>query len=110
MIRCDPRAYAQCPTHDACGPCAADCEYMEGSACDLFNQHILSHTMTNGDRVRAMSDDKLARTAAKEVTARIVEMMATRRLEFSHTEKELIEYHLYHHYLRQIKQRAEVQI
>lgn len=31
MMKCDPRAYAKCPTRQYCGPSAADCEFMEGS-------------------------------------------------------------------------------
>jgi len=59
MMKCDPRAYAQCPTHQYCGTCAADADFMEGSECDKFNQAVLSKPMTNADRIRAMSDEEM---------------------------------------------------
>lgn len=60
MIKCDPRAYAKCQTRQYCGPSAADCDYMEGSECDRFNQLVLSRPMINGDRIRSMTDNDLA--------------------------------------------------
>lgn len=42
MLKCDPRAYAECPTRQYCGASAADCDFMEGSECDQFNQQVLS--------------------------------------------------------------------
>lgn len=40
MLRCSPEAFAQCPTRKYCGSSSADCEFMEGSECDKFNQEI----------------------------------------------------------------------
>lgn len=60
MLKCDPRAFAQCPGHKYCGSCATDATFMEGSECDKFNQSVLSKPMTNADRIRAMSDEALA--------------------------------------------------
>lgn len=108
VIRCDPRAYAQCPTHEACGPCAADCEYMEGSDCDLFNQHILSRPMTGGDKIRAMSNDEMARAAAKEVLARSTEFLASNGRGFSATEMAWLGNRLYDHYYSVLNLPAEV--
>ena len=65
MLKCDPRAFAQCPGHQYCGSCAAEVGFMEGSECDKFNQSILSKPMTNADRIRAMSDEELAKVPAK---------------------------------------------
>ena len=61
MLKCDPRAFAQCPGHKYCGSCATDATFMEGSECDKFNQSVLSKPMTNADRIRAMSDEELAK-------------------------------------------------
>lgn len=41
MMKCDPRAFAQCPGHQYCSPCAAEAVFMEGSECDKFNQAVL---------------------------------------------------------------------
>lgn len=43
-MKCDPVAYAKCPTRQYCGPSAACCEYMEGSECDEFNRAVLSRS------------------------------------------------------------------
>ena len=67
MMKCDPRAYAKCPTHKYCGGCAADAEFVECSECDKFNQSVLSKPMTNADRIRAMSDEELYLLAKKQI-------------------------------------------
>lgn len=60
MIKCDPRAKARCPFKNPC--CGDETAYfVEGSECDEFNKKILSPPPTNADRIRAMSDDELAR-------------------------------------------------
>lgn len=41
-MKCDPMAYAKCPTRQYCGSSAADCCFTEGSECDQFNQQVLS--------------------------------------------------------------------
>lgn len=58
MIPCNPRAFVRCPYHRQCDGAA---EYAEGSACDNFNQKILEQPMTNADRIRAMSDEEMAK-------------------------------------------------
>ena len=60
MVKCDPRAYAKCPTKQYCAPSADGCEFVNGSECDQFNRKVLSQPMTNADRIRAMSDEGLA--------------------------------------------------
>ena len=56
MLKCDPRAFAQCPGHQYCGSCAAEVGFMEGSECDKFNQSILSKPITIADRIRTTDD------------------------------------------------------
>lgn len=58
MLRCSPEAFAKCPTRHICGN-IQEATFMEGSECDLFNRSIASKPMTNGDRIRAMSDEEL---------------------------------------------------
>lgn len=60
VIKCDPRAYAKCPTRIFCGACAAEADYIEGSECDRFNQKVLSQPQTLADRIRAMTDEDMA--------------------------------------------------
>ena len=59
VIKCHPRAYAQCPTRYLCES-LNEAEFMEGSECDKFNQQILNQPMANADRIRCMSDEELA--------------------------------------------------
>lgn len=60
MIKCDPRAKAKCPFKDPC--CGEEDGYfVEGSDCDKFNQEVLAPPPTNADRIRAMSDEELAK-------------------------------------------------
>lgn len=59
MKKCDPKAFAKCPTHHLCGT-PEDSTFADGSECDKFNQQILHQHMTNADRIRAMSDEELA--------------------------------------------------
>ena len=59
MVKCDPKAFAKCPTRHLCGT-PEDATFAPGSDCDKFNQRVLLQPMTNADRVRAMSDDDLA--------------------------------------------------
>lgn len=58
IIKCHPRAYAQCPHRHLC--CSLnDADFAEGSECDKFNQKILDQPMTNADRIRGMTDKEL---------------------------------------------------
>ncbi|MGN0180417.1 MAG: hypothetical protein ACI4DY_13420 [Monoglobaceae bacterium] len=64
MIKCDPRAKARCPFKNPC--CGDETAYfVEGSECDEFNQIILAPPPTNADRIRAMSDEELAKMLYK---------------------------------------------
>ena len=58
MKRCDPKARAKCPDGKQCELYA---EFADGSECDKFNEKVLSQPMTNADRIRAMSDEELAK-------------------------------------------------
>lgn len=60
MMKCDPKAFAKCPTRHLCGT-PEDATFEAGSDCDKFNQQILFQPMTNADRIRAMSDEELAK-------------------------------------------------
>jgi hypothetical protein len=59
MLRCSKEAIAACPDRKNCG-CIEEATFTEGSECDEFNRKIDSHTLTNADRIRAMSDEELA--------------------------------------------------
>lgn len=59
MLRCSPEAFAKCPTRHICGN-IQDATFTEGSECDLFNRSVADKPMTNGDWIRAMSDEELA--------------------------------------------------
>lgn len=58
MIKCDKRAFSKCKYKEHCG---LDAEFSEGSECEKFNRLIIHQPMTNADRIRTMSDDRLAR-------------------------------------------------
>lgn len=59
MLRCSKEAFAACPDRHGCG-CPDEATFTEGSDCDKFNRQFANHTMTNADRIRAMSDEELA--------------------------------------------------
>ncbi len=59
MLRCSPKAYAQCPDRRLCGP-IEDATFTEDSECAAFNRAVEDKPMTNADRIRAMSDKELA--------------------------------------------------
>ena len=59
MLNCSPAAFAKCPDRHICGS-IQEATFTEGSECDLFNRSVASKPMTNGDRIRAMSDEELA--------------------------------------------------
>lgn len=60
MKKCDPRAYAACAYKSDCGP-LGEAEYADGSECEQFNEKMVSRPLTNADRIRAMSDEELAK-------------------------------------------------
>lgn len=57
-MKCNPTARAQCP-HGAY--CEAFAVYTDESECAKFNQSVLAKPKTNADRIRAMSDEELAK-------------------------------------------------
>ena len=59
MLRCSNEAFAQCPTRALCGS-PQEATFVEGSECDRFNQEVAEKPLTNGARIRAMSDAELA--------------------------------------------------
>ena len=59
MKKCDPKAFAKCPTRHLCGN-PEDATFVDGSECDKFNRQILHQPTANSDSIRAMSDDELA--------------------------------------------------
>lgn len=61
MMKCDPRAFAKCPYRAQCGDSPKHAEFAEGSECDDFNRDIINAPLTNADRIRAMSDEELAK-------------------------------------------------
>lgn len=61
MIKCDPKAFMKCPIRMKHCKTEAEAYFCDGSDCHKFNQKILSTPKTNADRIRAMSDEKLAK-------------------------------------------------
>ena len=57
-MRCSSEAFAQCPTRALCGS-PQEATFAEGSECDRFNQEVAEKPLTNGARIRAMSDAEL---------------------------------------------------
>ena len=59
-IKCDSKVKAKCVFKNKC---CGDHEgvYLDGSECDKFAQKVLSEPPTNADRIRAMSDEELAK-------------------------------------------------
>lgn len=55
MLRCSPKAYAQCPDRHLCGP-IEDATFTEGSECAVFNRAVEAKPMTNADRIQSMGD------------------------------------------------------
>ena len=68
MLRCSPEAFAKCPTRHICGS-IQEATFTEGSECDLFNQSVAAMPMSNGDWIRAMSDEELAHFQARRIVS-----------------------------------------
>lgn len=60
MQRCSEKAFAKCPTRHLCGR-VEDATFADNSECAAFNRAVEDAPMTNGDRIRAMSDEELAK-------------------------------------------------
>lgn len=58
MQRCSKKAYAMCPTRHLCGS-IEEAIFSEDSECAAFNRTVEDKPMSNGDRIRAMSDEQL---------------------------------------------------
>ncbi len=59
MLKCDPKAFAQCPTRHLCGT-PDEATFAEESECDKFNRKVQFRPMTKADRIRALRDEELA--------------------------------------------------
>ena len=59
MQRCSERAFAMCPTRHLCGT-VHEATFTDDSECAEFNRKVEDVPMTNGDWIRAMSDEELA--------------------------------------------------
>lgn len=108
-MKCDPRAYAQCPTHQYCGSCAADADFMDGSECDQFNQKVLSQPMTNGDRIRAMSNTELAEFLADKGVEIACFPLDFEYHKLTEIEKEAVKSNVRHNLIQWLRQPAEVE-
>ena len=60
MQRCSEKAFAMCPTRHLCGS-IKDATFTDNSECASFNKSVDDRSMTNADRIRAMSDGELAK-------------------------------------------------
>ncbi len=63
MQRCSEKAYSRCPNRDVCP--IDDAVFEDYSYCAEFNQRVEVEPITNADRIRAMSDDELAKFLCK---------------------------------------------
>ena len=59
-MKCDARAFARCPYKKQCSDSPEHTSFYEGTECDYFNQQVIHAPLTNADRIRAMSNEKLA--------------------------------------------------
>lgn len=55
MLRCSPKAYAQCPDRHLCGP-IEDATFTETSECAAFNRSVEDKPITSADHIQAMGD------------------------------------------------------
>ena len=60
MRQCSAKAYAMCPIRHMCGP-IDEATFTDCSGCAAFNKQVEDKPMTNADRIRAMSDEELAK-------------------------------------------------
>ncbi len=60
MQRCSEKAFAMCPTRHLCGT-REDATFADNSECAAFNRAVEDAPMTNADRIRAMTDEELAK-------------------------------------------------
>lgn len=109
MKKCDPRAYAQCPTHQYCGSCA-DAEFMEGSECDQFNQSVLSKPVTNGDHFRAMSNMELADFLADKFVEIACMPLYGEYHKLTEIEKEAVKSNVRHDLIYWLRQPADKEV
>lgn len=77
MLRCSKEAFAKCPTRHLCGS-LEEATFAENSECARFNAKILELPMTNGDRIRCMSNEELA-----EIIYKLWEVYAERGEDFA---------------------------
>lgn len=61
IMKCDARAFARCPYKKQCSDSPEHTSFYEGTECDYFNQQVIHAPLTNADRIRAMSDEELAK-------------------------------------------------
>ena len=59
MLRCSKEAFAKCPTRHLCGS-PEEATFAENSECAKFNALVAEQPLSNGDRIRCMSDEQLA--------------------------------------------------
>ena len=62
IMKCDARAFARCPYKKQCSDSPEHTSFYEGTECDYFNQQVIHAPLTNADRIRAMSDEELAKS------------------------------------------------
>lgn len=63
MQRCSERAFEMCPNRHLCGT-IHEAIFTDNSDCAEFNRKADSMPITNADRIRAMSDEGLAKEFA----------------------------------------------
>lgn len=74
MKKCDPRAFAKCPYREMCGD-ISNALFADGSECDEFNEKVIEQPMTNSDRIRAMSNEELAKAIEARCTYNLCEIV-----------------------------------
>lgn len=57
MMQCSPKAFAKCPHRHLC---IGDATFTKGSDCHKFNVAVDNQPVTNGEKIRSLSDAELA--------------------------------------------------
>lgn len=64
MPHCSKEAFAKCSTRHLCGS-PEEATFAENSECAKFNALVAEQPLSNGDRIRCMSDGELAKVIHK---------------------------------------------
>ena len=108
MIKCSPEAFAKCKTK--CHHCGSEdvAYYLEGSDCDKFNKEVAAAPKTNADRIRAMSDEELAKWMAERNVNESTVHLINKDHGLTDVQIQAIRHNVYCGLMKWLKQPAEV--